>query len=174
MSVLIENKHPKVIIIDYYDDLISRVDIYAEDFLKKISLNEPLIELKEYVPSRDEDDEDMFYYQPISNQFEDTYSDKYKYCDDPGPPQQVHLLKDFIHSKRMKAIEAIRLLQIKNLEELKASGGAPKLTRDELFEKTFGFLLKIDENNKKVKMKFRLLTIIVDFYLDKDSLDFVE
>jgi hypothetical protein len=40
MSTLIDGKHPKQIVIEYYDDLIARVDVYAEEMLEKIKDDE--------------------------------------------------------------------------------------------------------------------------------------
>jgi hypothetical protein len=63
-TTLIDGKHPKIVIIEYYDDLIAQVDVYTGETMKKVPKDE-MIEAK----SRDEKAEDVLdsYYQPIQS-----------------------------------------------------------------------------------------------------------
>lgn len=179
MSVLINGKHPKQVIIDYYDDLIYKLDIYAEEYLKKIANNESFDDKNELLDKKlDQSDEETMnsdlYYQPIEKQFEDPYSDKYA-LDEPLKFNKACMVKDFVHIERVRAIEVIKEIQKERLEEMKSTTSKPSSVEEALFGKKFGFLVEIDDYNEQVKnMKFRLLTVIVDFYLEQDDIAYIE
>lgn len=65
-------------VIDYYDDLISEIDIYAEECLKKIPEDEYLKICNLNDDCNDSGDSSLFY-RPIEKQFEDPYGDEYKF-----------------------------------------------------------------------------------------------
>jgi hypothetical protein len=82
------------------------------------------------------------------------------------------LVKDFVHSERMKAINEFKQLQKERLEELKLSKTRPTTVEQALFGgNKFGFLIKFDEESTfGMLMKFRLFAVVVDFYLDKNEI----
>lgn len=168
----INGKHPKRIVIDYYDDLISQVDIYAEDCLKKISDDDYLIEAQDD-NFQDLEDSTNSYYQRIEKQFEDPYSDEYKFNEEQQPLSRCNdkvLVKDFVHSQRMKAINEIKRMQKERLEELKTMKNKPNSTEEALFSHKFCFIVNLDEKKFLVKVKFKLLTLVVDFYLENKAI----
>jgi hypothetical protein len=170
MSALIDGKHPKIVIIDHYDDLIARLDVYAEETLEKLKGDEYIndYEKKEeysYV-------EEFFNFDQIFER--DQNSDKYTF-DDPIQSQRYILLKDFVHSERMKAINEIKQIQKDRLEELKLAKTRPTTVEEALYgANKFGFLVNIEESKVGMSKKFKLQTILIDFYLDKEQIKLVE
>jgi hypothetical protein len=174
---LIDGKHPKVLVIDYYDNLVSDVDIYAEELLKKTKDDE-YFDLDDYVDD-DDDDEGMpdfskYFYQPIEKQFEDTAIVKYKFDEDHElfmkDKEKRVKVKDFVHSQRMKAIEVIKAVQKQQIEHLNAAKKKPKTLEEALFTNKFCFLINL-EKIKRIEMPiYKLLTFIVDFYLDDKTI----
>jgi hypothetical protein len=172
MSVwsLINGKHPKQIIIDYYDDLINQLDIYAEESLEKISNTDESID--DNIPPisiwfKIERDPDL--YKSIEKRFDDPYHIRFKHSLPIKCAQNV-LLKDFVHSERIKAINVIKEIQKERLEEVKLAAVKPTTREEALFGKKFAFLLKIDNTSAK----FKLLTLIADFYLDENQVKICE
>lgn len=162
MTSLIDGKHPKIVIIDYYDDLISQVDIYAEEYLEKLKK----LAKNDFDGTKHKKCEDVVYdlnYQPDEKRVnkEDSFIINEN-------------INDYVYSERMKAIGVIKEIQKKRLEELKSSQIQPTSVEDALFGKQFCFLLKIKDENKNLNMKFRLLTLVVDFYLDKLQINKLE
>lgn len=172
-SALINGKHYKKVVIDYYDDLIAELDIYAEEVLKKLAYDEYL-DWEENDLKADEPD---LYYQSIEKQFEDPYNDTYKFDDTVDNNTKYITIKGFINSERMKAIEMIKKLQKERLDELKFTKIVPTTDKEALFGKRFGFLINVDDFDsgwKKLQIKFRLITVIVDFYLPPRYVYFIQ
>jgi hypothetical protein len=194
MTSLINGKHPKQVIIDYYDDLIAQVDIYAEETLKNVKIDEYVNDnygQDEFMDNVESDDSSELFYQPVENRFKDPYSDKYTFDELIEESKSGLLLNDFVHSERMKAINEIKKLQKDRLEELKLANTKPTTTEEVLFGgNKFCFLVKIDKYKSSVakrfvfakidksdvgeKMIFKLLAVVVDFYLDKEDIEIVE
>jgi hypothetical protein len=177
---LIDGKHPKLVIIDYYDDLISRLEIYAEETLEKMknnnNNNEHLSDDIGIVAEEIEQDLGLSHFS-IDKRFEDPFSDKYKF-DEPVKSYKGILVKNFVHSERMKAINELKQMQKNRLEELKMTQTRPTSTEEALFgagRSKFGFLVNIGEETKVgKKMKFRLLAVVVDFYLEKADINRIQ
>lgn len=183
-NLLIDGKHPKKIVIDYYDELINQVDIYAENILENIDKNakngvrmETII--KELKDSLNEEEIPDLYYTPILKQFEDPYSSKYTFENDSTieTNQEDLPIEKIVHLKRMQAIEVMKQLQKERLDEIKSTLVASTSVSEAIFGKQFCFLVKIDQENNEIKMKidqenynFKLLTIVVDFNLDKNEI----
>jgi hypothetical protein len=171
MSSLIDGKHPKIVIIDYYDDLISQVDIYAEETLEKTADYEYIVNIEQ----KEEDNYEDYglFHDPIDKRFDDPYTDKYKFDESlKVKSQRSMLVKDFVHSERMKAINEFKQLQKDRLEELKLSKTRPTTVEEALFGgNKFGFLIKFaEESSFGILRKFRLFAVVVDFYLDKNEI----
>jgi hypothetical protein len=173
MSSLIDGKHPKIVIIDYYDDLISQVDICAEETLEKTQDDEYIVI---NIEQKEENNEDYGLFQhPIDKRFNDPYTDKYKF-DDPLKVESHRgmLVKEFVHSERMKAINELKQLQKERLDELKLSKTKPTTVEEALFGgNKFGFLIKFDKKSNYFSgrlMRYRLAAVVVDFYLDKNEI----
>lgn len=192
---LIDGKHPKKIVIDYYDDLIAQVDIYAEELLETIKddaiVNEPSLSHKKHLEDLDLDDQDeldknynnSYLYDPFERIYNDPYKCKYNFdvspplppSQPPSPPRQTPLLvKDFVHSERMKAINLLKKFQKERLEELNKAIKRPSSVEEALFGNKFCILVEVGESNKKMKMIFRLVTVVVDFYVGKDQFKRIE
>jgi hypothetical protein len=173
MTALIDGKHPKIIIIDYYDDLISRLDIYAEETLENVKENE-YVNVKVFENEEQNKEAIDNRYNSVKEQFKDPYSDEYTF-DDAIESRKGVLLKDFVHLERMKAINEIKKIQKDRLEELKLSKMRPTSVEEALFGgNKFCFLINIEKCIKGKKTNFKMMTIIVDFYLDKANIELVE
>lgn len=179
-STLIKGKHYKQVIIDYYDDLIAQVDIYAEIILEKVSNSEIFKDYDE--KSKIEEDEKIndlnsesnLYFQSIESKFKDPYTSTYTFQPETIEFNETFLVNDFVHSERIKSIEVLKHLQKTRLDELKSAPIKPNSTETALFGNKFGFLVNLNsENSKKVKMKFRLLTLVIDFYLEENDIKFI-
>lgn len=168
MSSLIKGKTPKKIVIDYYDDLICQVEIYAEKCLKRLKDDTSLMSVKEddFVNP----DESNLFYKSIERQFDDPYSGVYKFEPEAIICNEKVLIKDFMNSQKVKVIGELKELQRQRLEEIeKATKNAPKSVEEALFSNNFSFLIKL-ERQRHVKLKFKLLTLILDFYLDEKNI----
>jgi hypothetical protein len=109
--------------------LISRLDIYAEETLKTVKENEYVKEFENKEENRQTSDN---IYDSVEKQFEDPYIFKYKF-DDPVESHKGVLLKDFVHSERMKAVNEIKKMQKDRLEELKLAKTKPASNEEALF-----------------------------------------
>jgi hypothetical protein len=159
---LIDGKHPKVLAIEYYDKLVSDVDIYAEELLENTKDDEYLN------GSVYEPDFSQNFYESVEKQFEDTAIDKYKLEEEDDPINKVKV-KDFVHSQRMRAIEAINAVQKQQVDELNAATKKPTTLEEALFANKFCFHINFAEQGL-IKPKFKLLTFVVDFYLDEKTI----
>jgi hypothetical protein len=87
------------------------------------------------------------------------------------------LFQDFVHAERMRGVNEMKQLQRDRLEEIKLAKTKPTSIAEALFgENKFGFLVKIKGRNLFVetRMKFRLLAVVTDFYLDNDQIEEIE
>jgi hypothetical protein len=170
-STLIDGKHYKIIVINYYDDLIAELDVHAEVTLDKYKDDNGFNKNHEQQQNVYNDDETQNEFEP----FEDPYSFKYSFNDELVVPN-AHadmVFQDFVHAERMRGINEMQKLQKDRLEELKVAKTKPTTFEEALFGgNKFGFLVEIDENKfKKMPLKFRVLAVVVDFYLDKDQIE---
>jgi hypothetical protein len=156
MASLVNGKHPKQIVIEYYDDLISDVDIYAEEILKKIKDDEVLNDEENEVleENREEDDTrvtliSLQYETEIETELKnDPYNSKYTFS---GHVENMEkrLLKEFVHCERMRAIETLRKVQKERLEELNLvlrTPNSPKSIQETLLGTKFCFFVKLSES----------------------------
>jgi hypothetical protein len=179
ITSLINGKHPKQVIIDYYDDFIAELDIYAEETLKNVKNDEYVNDndgYNKYIDRKEsEESSSELFYQPIENRFRDPYNDKYTFDGLIEESKSGLLLKDFVHLERMKAINEIKKLQKDRLEEFKLAKTKPTTIEEALFGgNKFCFLVKVDTSYIAKRLIFKLLTVVVDFYLDKEDIEFVK
>ena len=160
---------PKMLIVDYYDDLIRDIDIYTEELLQKYSQDDLLTIAK---PEKlDFCDEFVFFKNPYRIEYENDLK--------INVTQGSTKIHEYLNLVRSKAIEEINKAKEENLQRYeinklrnKIDGTEEKLEemRRELFEKKFCFLLRIDYDyifNEENNNLFKLHTIVTDFYLDQ-------
>lgn len=173
MTTLIDGKHPKMVIIDYYDNLISDLDICAENIFK--SLTNECFDGNE-MRLRDLDDYLDLSERPNDDDFEIQFNNKYTF-DEPIESHRNILIKDFVNKKRANAVLKFKEIQKDRLEKMKLSTMKPTSIAEALFgeEKIFGFVVNINENAKvRSKMKYGLLAVVADFYLTKIDISDIE
>lgn len=172
MSTLINGKHYKQVVIEYYDDLIAQVDAYAEERLKEIKDHE-ICESNETT----ENHEDHELFHDPDERFADPYSDHFSLDEESAVMSNSGvLLKDFVHIERMRAINEFKRLQKERLDELKLAETKPSSIDQALFGSTqFGFLVNIDKYSQIGKiMNLQLVAVVVDFYLDDFDVQKIE
>lgn len=171
-------KHPKHIVIDYYDSLISEVDIFAEELLKNVKGTDHIQESHSQDDGDDLNDSNSSnsFYEQIEKKFEPKSSVKAYKFDDHVVQTTGELVKDFIHSQRIKTIEMIKELQKERLEEINAlilAKNKPTTTQEALFGQKFCFIIQIDKTRINQAAK-SLLTVFVDFYLENNEVQLLE
>lgn len=165
------DKHPKIYIIEYYDDLIREIDLYAESLLVEYNENSVLPTISS---------------KPREALFEEIhgvnlYKGEYNPYDDieANNPEIAKTEKaiEYINSMRERAIVELRKAQEENLRDYEANKNQlykdwkqanKKTLISQLFANKFCFLIK--SNQPLDKSIYKLLTVIVDFYLDKELL----
>lgn len=178
--------HPKIVIINYYDSLISDLDIYVEEFLKSLEIEKSSggeddallgIENKRQSDSNESDNENdnlvdySFDQNQIVNLFE-KYNDEYVYEDNVEEDiSKITSKRDYFNLIRSKAIAEIRKIQKYNLDSLKIDSSS-NWAREDLFGNKYCFLIKME--SFQYDLNFKMLTIVVDFYLDQDECDYLK
>ena len=161
---------PKMLIVDYYDDLIRDIDIYTEELLEKYSQDDLLtIEAKPRPEKLDFCDEFVFFKNPYRIEYENDLK--------INVTQGSTKIHEYLNLVRSKAIEEINKAKEENLQRYEINKERNKIDRTEekveemkkeLFEKKFCFLLRIDYIfNERNNNLFKLYTIVTDFYLDQ-------
>ena len=185
----IEFHSPKLLIVDYYDSLISDIDIYTEQLLEKYTENdllpneiksdEWLIKLPTY---RDSDFENKEFFE-IESMF-DPYKEFYRFEKKQAnvTPESTKV-RDYLNLVRSKSIEEINKVKEENLSRYDLNKDKYKYKRDELttgiiedmkrelFKDRYCFQIRIDSLfAKRIFIPFQLLTIVTDFYIDSDNI----
>lgn len=185
-STLINGKHYKQVLIEYYDDLIAQLDIQAESTLDKFKddedfikgQNQKILDQEQNVVKISDNsfDEDDFFQQEYELEtLNDPSIFKYSFVDEPVV-KNAHdgmLFQDFVHAERMRGINEIKQLQKDRLEELKLAKIKPTSFDEALFGgNKFGFLVEINESLfVEMRIKFRLLVVVIDFFIDMDHIE---
>lgn len=190
-------KHPKLLIIDYYDSLIQQVDIYTEEQLAKYTDGQPVVNKLIYkviiTESKNSDREEEIHYcldleSPSQNFNKIVDSDpfwehsKYNYSKVNAKQDETEPLSiDVLNKMRDELIDELKKGQheaLKYYETIKNELKIDKMASDEeidrnvmarLFEKQFMFLYL---DNKKYNYRnwnspFKLYLVVLDFYLNK-------
>jgi hypothetical protein len=178
---------PKLLIVDYYDSLINRIDIYTEELLAEYSEDDVLPKEKE--PSASHWWIGLKLKETIDNPYKIDYNGVLNIDNQvkdvvPGSTK-VH---DYLNRVRSKAIEEIGKVRDENLsryelnkERFKKYGNRDELTEEkieemqrELFEESFCFLLSIDRvKNSRSNCLFELHTIVTDCYFDSNDQEII-
>ena len=184
---------PTMLIVDYYDSLISDIDIFTEEILEKYSENdvlpdEPKVDLNDRFNNEKtfKDIENDKYHKFFEiDSIIDPYRDEYKF--DKVPTNFIPgstKLHDYVNQIRLKSIEEIKIVREENLQQYENNKDKFKCNRNdlspakveemrrELFKEKFCFLLRID-NIFDVKIPIKYITIITDFYLDSLSRNYL-
>ena len=162
--------NPKLFIVDYYDSLISEIDIYTEELLEKYNENDLLEENPK--------EKDSFENATSINQYKIEYKNELMIKVTPGSTK-IH---EYLNEVRSKAIEEINKVKHENLERLEMNKDKYKYDRSdmtiekvgemkkELFKEKFCFLIKVNncvlECQKSNTELFKLHLIVTDFYLE--------
>ena len=185
-------KTPALVISDYYDSLISQLDIYTEEKINDIKLNGlPNILLVEN-PNKNvkTNIETTYGVESVNNPYE---SQKYTIDRAEIPETEVKdksEAEEYINNMRQKAIVEIRKVEEKSFKIYKANKDKFKIDREEqteekleelksqLFSTLFCFLVKKEpikksKNGIESYRIFNLQTIITDFYLRECDIDYI-
>ena len=185
-------KTPALVISDYYDSLISQLDIYTEEKINNIKLNGlPNILLVEN-PNKNvkTNIETTYGVESVNNPYE---SQKYTIDRAKIPETEVKdksEAEEYINNMRQKAIDEIRKVEEKSFKLYKANKDKFKIDREEqteekleelksqLLSTLFCFLVKKEpikksKNGIESYRIFNLQTIITDFYLRECDIDYI-
>jgi hypothetical protein len=193
-------KNCRLLIADYYESLRFEVDIYTEELLKKTKEINKLNERVEILNNSNSSSTSRYIFKSdgtgICEPFGlDPYSDKYTF-DEPNGfiklPENVTLEEYFI-GIRSKVINELKIREKEALGNYESNPNkfkldekteiADKHERDEmlrvkLFLKKFCFLLNFDELRKskisRTSSKFKLITIVTDFYLSPSQIKYLK
>lgn len=183
---MIELITPALLITNYYDSLINRVDIYTEKRINEYK------EKKSQPINDSYQSTNTYGVKSFNNPYEKTedmfYFDKY--------PLIIEQLESYLNEVRRKSIDAIRKVQAENLDFYNANKEKFKVDRQNLtyeklkelesslFANRFCFLLnieKIDKRSESIFDKnirdnslFKLHTVITDFYLRPSDIEHIE
>lgn len=183
---------PALLITDYYDELITDVDVYTEELLEKYKRDDLMPqepEPYEHVARNPWSKDDDFYGVDAYN---DPYSWKYKYdaASDLKVTPGLTKVHDYLTMLRERVIEVLKNAQQFNLDWFRDNKSKIHIERDnmskeniellksQLFEKKFCFVLKIDKfktmfNTVDNKCLYRLYTIVCDFYLSYNQIKYL-
>jgi hypothetical protein len=177
-STLINGKHYKQVVIEYYDDLIAQLDVHAEITLDKFKDDNAFNKShgqKMLKPRQLFYNSLGFFFEKEFEPFKDPLSFKYRFNDElvASNAHSDIVFQDFVHAERMRGVNEMKKLQRERLEELKVAKTKPTTIEEALFgENKFGFLVEIGENQfEEIPLKFRVLAVVVDFYLDKVQIE---
>ena len=161
---------PKLLIVDYYDDLIRDIDIYTEEQLAKYSQDDLLpIESNPEYPSSVE-------IEGLKDPYKIEYKNESEINVTPGWTKII----DYLNLVRSKAIEEINKAKEENLERYELNKSKYKYDRNnmsdenleemkrELFKEKFCFLIRFEKFESE-STKFELVTVVTDFYLDHNE-----
>ena len=165
---------PKIEIINYFDDLIKRVDIEIEQALEKYGEDQALGDLKGFeIENRKVGRESKY---------------KYDFFDSYKPPQENNQwsestkVVDYLNQVRMRTIEELRNAQEESLEnssefshlkvEIKDEMNKEEL-KSQLFALSHKFYFQIQLPKIKSTI-FNLYTIATDFYMSQSDINLLE
>lgn len=168
---------PKLLIVDYYDSVISDIDIITEELFEKYNEDEVFkIESNNNNSGLEQRSEIEKFFE--NEKLIDPYSDEYKYDTDLKITLESGKIHDYLNLVRLKAIEEVKNVRDENLEHYELNKAEYKYNRNdltaekveeirrELFKEKFCFLLRIDDILKETELKFKCVIVITDFYLD--------
>ena len=187
-----------LLITDYYDSLISQLDIYTEETIKEykenglpLKTNRGSICCGRYI-NEETDEFENYGVETFKNPYE---SQEYTINRNDISETEItnkSQVVEYMNKVRQKAIEEIRKVQDENLEYYKANKDLFKIDREnlteekfeelksQLFATKFCFLLKReplnmlkDESKDRYAPLFNLHTVITDFYLRQCDIDYL-
>jgi hypothetical protein len=115
----------------------------------------------------------------------DTYNEKCLFVENDDEVNgsrrnKSQLVKDFMNEERLRAIKEIRKVEKERVDELtlimKTGNELPSSIKEALFgnNKKFCFLIKLANANPRYRMHFKLLTFLVDFYIEPEQIRAIE
>lgn len=180
-------KTPKLLITDYYDEVIKQVDIYIEELLENCKKSDIFPPQKEDVNTKclhsNIDYDKVYTIIPLIEGYFDPYKFKYEYKMSKTTGLDIAtetiLLPDYLNIVRSKAIYELKKSEQKILDRYEMNKHLYKYNRNtltdekveeirrNLFKDNFSFVLQIDQSNNPL---LRNYTVITDFYLDETHL----
>ena len=185
-----------LLITEYYDSLISQIDIYTEERIKEYRDKNPNEFLNLY--AKDDDDK----YETVEK-YEETYGietlknpyKSQKYSINRNDISKIEIkdisqAEEYMNKVRQKAIEEIRKVQDENLDNYNVNKEKFKVDREnltddkleelksQLFANGFCFIIDFEKDyaywmHTKAKTWFKLCTLITDFYLRESDIDYI-
>ena len=162
---------PKIEIINYFDELINRVDIEFEECLEKFNEQQVLGDLdcfdswKRNVKEKNRFSEIIIYYGWNEKQTDDLWSESTK-------------VVDYLKQIRMRTIEELRKGQEQTLEyyKLNSSPFKSEEINDELRSKLFAekFYFQVNFTSEDKPWIFNLFTFVTDFYMSQSDINLLE
>jgi translation elongation factor EF-G len=159
----------KIEIINYYDRLISDMDTYVEESIKKMSPNEPMINQTNLVKHEfiEPEFEELNEYDDISQGvFNKNQNKPFEYnfetkCDiEKLEPIKYKNKIDYFNAVRERSIEEIKRIQKANVEKLNTKVVISNKPNDESC-----CLVNVDSFFLSESIEFRMITLIFDFDL---------
>lgn len=154
--------NPKLLIVNYYDSLIQKIDIYIEQLLEKYDKNDLL--------------PDPIYYSVLKNNLECKNNSNIEISpDEIGKSVKI---VDYLEVVRDKSIEEIKKAEQANLESYELNKERYKYDRKSLthedveemrrglFGDKFCFVLEIEGSTEYNKPIINQCTVVTDFYFD--------
>ena len=177
---------PPLLITEYYDSLISQLDIYTEERMKEFK--EKGLQLKRIYTFYTCGRRRFYGEKTYQNYGLETLNNPYiskTYIIDPTDISEIKDIskaQEYMNKVREKAIDEIRKVQDENLEYYKANKDKFKVDRinlteekweelkSQLFDNRYCFLVK---KEPKYSTIFELHIVITDFYLRESDIDYI-
>lgn len=191
---MIEFYTPPLIITEYYDSLISQIDIYTEERIREYKKKRVLFKAELFYGSvnRQNDEIKTYEVETVNNPYE--YA---MYSNDRNVILEIienRHVEEYMNKMRQKVIDEIRKVQVENLEYYEENKEKFKVDREnlteekleelksQLFANRYCFLVNKEQiylwedlNNRNVIKRplFNLHTVITDFYLRQSDIDYI-
>ena len=169
---------PKIEIINYFDNLINKIDIDIESFLENYNDQQLLSEIFKGTEKNRRDLKNHFFGYDVK--FFDTIDTSKPNLE--SWPESTKVV-DYLNQNRMKTIDDLKKAQEETLEYYKINSDRFKseLTNEknieelkiQLFAKKFYFQVNFKQSEKKL-WPFKVFTFVTDFYLSQYYIDCLE
>lgn len=169
---------PKIVIINYFDELIKQVDIDIEKSIEKLREDQLLVELRYYrIKNRTLIFNDDFYFKYV-----DSSQTNNAQCEEDIKWSASTKVIDNLNQIRQKTIDQLIKAQEECLEYLKSKSCDFKDSKDieeiksRMFADKFYFQVLFKPHKKVYQdlWAFNLYTFFVDFYLSPSHIKFLE
>ena len=173
-----ERFSPKIEIINYFDNLINRIDIDIDSSIEKYNDKQLLSEIRTNFEKNRKSFRDIF----NVNFFDDTIDSSKPKNLESWPAESMKVI-DCLKEVRMKTIEELKKSQEETLEYYKLNSESFKseLTKEknieEIKSKLFAEMFYFQVNFKQSKNRlwpFNVFTFVTDFFISQSDIDSLE